>query len=61
MAKTQTKTYRVLNPRGIDKGVHILRQGDKSWYEGDDLVPSQHDLSGDSIKRWAAQGSLEET
>ena len=28
-------TYRVLNPRGIPKGRHILRCGERYWHEGD--------------------------
>ncbi len=28
-------TYVVANPRGIPKGVRILRIGNKEWFEGD--------------------------
>lgn len=34
MPKTKA-AYIVANPRGIPAGRHILRVGDKRWYEGD--------------------------
>ena len=35
--KPKVYQFKVLNPRGIQKGVHILRHKDKVFYEGDVL------------------------
>ena len=43
-AKTYTGTYRVANPRGIEKGIRILCTDDREWYEGDGIDPA--DLGG---------------
>lgn len=47
-------TYRVLNPRGIPKGRHILRVGDKRWYEGDEFDPPR----GIDLERFIVGGFI---
>jgi len=54
-----TKKYRVLNPRGILAGRHILRMGDKRWYVGDVYeVPSGGSTKFD-VKRLLDQGFIQ--
>jgi hypothetical protein len=33
--KVKDATYRVCNPRGIPAGKHILRCGERYWFEGE--------------------------
>ena len=37
----ESAAYRVLNPRGIPEGRHILRNGEQRWYEGDSFDPAR--------------------
>ena len=55
---TFTGTYRVANPRGIEKGVRILCTDDREWYEGDAIDPA--DL-GDAFAHYLDRGFVEET
>jgi hypothetical protein len=38
-AATKAKRYVVQNPRRIPGGRHILRSGERYWFEGDDFEP----------------------
>ena len=58
MAKTQTKTYRVLNPRGIEKGVHILRHDSTKWHEDDDFTQPAS-MPDAVVADWVKRGFLE--
>ena len=52
-----TKTYEVLNPRGIPTDTHILRYGEQTWNEGDTFTkPVKMPL--ESVTRWVKDGFL---
>ncbi len=46
-----TGPFVILNPRKIPKGRHIIREGDKRWYEGDDY-------SGPKAAMWLERGFI---
>ena len=46
-----TGPFVVINPRNIPKGRHIIREGDKRWFEGDDY-------SGPKAELWLARGFI---
>ena len=52
----QGKTYRVLNPKNIPKGIPILSWREFNWYEGDIFSCPE----GMSVERILAQGFVEE-
>lgn len=38
----QKKRYVVVNPRGIPKGRHIFRQGERAYFEGEEYDGKDH-------------------
>lgn len=53
---TQTK-YVVQNPRGIPKGIRILRVGEREWKEGETFVKPK-ECPTDTLKRWVEDSFL---
>lgn len=53
---TKTKRYIVQNPRHIPEGRHILRWGQKYWYDGDDFEPPK----GCDVARLLRDGLIKE-
>ena len=51
-----TTAYRVMNPRGIPAGRHILRHFKRLWFEGDDFTPPE----GCDMARLLRDGLIEE-
>lgn len=49
---TKPKTFTVLNPRGIQNGIRILRYYDQEWFEGDDFVKPPR-MTEAQLEAWA--------
>jgi hypothetical protein len=50
--------YKVLNPRGIPEGVHVIRVGEKVWLEGA-IIRAPGDITAEQAKDYVGRGLLE--
>tara|TARA_Y100000310_G_scaffold259499_1_gene268184 strand:- start:2256 stop:2465 length:210 start_codon:yes stop_codon:yes gene_type:complete len=55
---TGSKRYKVLNPRGIEKGVRILKGSDGAEYREGDTV-SADQIPESALQPWLDRGQIE--